>query len=146
MSKKTNVSLIMCIIIAMFLVGCINKASNEFDISQLSRVDIEVVQEDGSYGEAEMITDEETVDAVRKAFKQIKWEPNVEPKMARKEDIKATLFFKYDENMPERLFEYQIWFIHNNDTATMISNNEKEGYGTLEKDNAQILESIFFNN
>ncbi|TCN26337.1 hypothetical protein [Mesobacillus foraminis] len=146
MSKKTNVSLIMCLIFAMFLVGCINKSSNEFDLSQLSRVDIEVVQEDGSYGEAEMITDEETVDALRKAFKQIKWEPNVEPKMGRKEDIKATLFFKYDENMPERLFEYQIWFIQSNDTATIISNNEKERYGTLEKDNAQILEKILLKN
>ncbi|MBT2759290.1 hypothetical protein J7E71_25825 [Mesobacillus foraminis] len=88
MSKKTNVSLIMCLIFAMFLAGCINKASNEFDLNQLSRVDIEVVQEDGSYGEAEMITDEETVDALGKAFKQIKWEPNAEPKMARKEDIR----------------------------------------------------------
>ncbi|MFS0639192.1 hypothetical protein AB1K84_25295 [Mesobacillus foraminis] len=146
MTKKTNVSLIMWIIFAMFLVGCINKASNEFDLSKLSRVDIEVVQEDGSYGESEMITDEATVDALRKAFKPIKWEPNAEPKMARKEDIKATLFFKYDENMPERLVEYQIWFNQNNDTATIISNNEEEGYGTLEKDNAQILENIFFNN
>ncbi len=146
LSKKTNVSLIMCIIFTMFLVGCINKASNEFDLSQLSRVDIEVVQEDGIYGEAEMITDAETVDALRKAFKPIKWEPNVEPKMARKEDLKATLFFKYDENMPERLFEYQIWFIQRNDTATIISNNEKERYGTLEKDNAQILENILLKN
>lgn len=127
----------------MFLVGCINKVPNKFDLKQLTRVDIEVVKADGSYEDSVMITDEKMVDTIRKAFKQIKWEPNVEPKMARKEDVKATLFFKYDENMPERLFEYQIWFKQNNDTATIISNNEKEGYGTLDKENAQALENVF---
>jgi hypothetical protein len=144
LSKKTNVYLIICIIFATFLVGCINKAPNKFDLKQLTRVDIEVVKADGSYEEAVMITDEETIYAIRKAFKQIKWEPNVEPKMARKEDVKATLFFKYDENTPERLFEYQVWFNQNNDTATIISNNVKEGYGTLDK-NAQTLENILLN-
>ena len=29
--------------------------------------------------------------------------------------------------------------------ATIISNNEKEGYGTLDKENAQALENIFLN-
>ncbi|TRZ40694.1 hypothetical protein CEQ21_02880 [Niallia circulans] len=89
-----------------------------------------------------MITDKETIDVLRKTLKKTKWEPNVEHKMARKEDVKATLFFKYDKNMPERLFEYLIWFKQNNDTATIISNNVKEGYGTLDKDNAETLESI----
>ncbi|MEH7178053.1 hypothetical protein [Neobacillus vireti] len=65
--------------------------------------------------------------------------------MARKEDVKATLFFKYDENMPERLFEYQIWFNQSNDTAMIISSNVKEGYGTLDKENAQALEKILLN-
>lgn len=137
--------LIGCIISVMFLIGCINKAPNEFDLNQLTRVDIEVVKPDESYEEAVMITDEETVDALRKAIKQIKWEPNVEPKMARKEDVKATLFFEYDENMPERLFEYQIWFNQSNDTATIISNNVQEGYGTLDKENAQALVNILLN-
>ena len=75
----------------------------------------------------------------------MKWQPNAEPKMVRNEDVKATLFFKYDENMPERLFVYQIWFIQSNGTATIISNNEKEGLGTLDKENAQELETIFLN-
>lgn len=145
MSKKFNFVLVACIIFAMFLVGCINKVPNEVNLKQLTRVDIEVVKADGNYEESLMITDEKTVDTIRKAFKQIKWEPNVEPKMARNEDVKATLFFKDDENTPERLFEYQIWFEQNNDTATIISNNEKEGYGTLDKENAQALENIFLN-
>jgi len=143
--SKLNFRLVICIIFVTFLVGCINKVPNKFDLKQLTRVDIEVVKEDGSYEESIMITDENTMDTIRKAFKQIKWNPNAQPKMVRQEDVKATLFFKYDENMPEQLFEYQIWFIQSNDTATIISNNEKEGFGTLDKENAQALESIFLN-
>ena len=143
--SKLNFRLVICIIFVTFLVGCINKVPNKFDLKQLTRVDIEVVKEDGSYEESIMITDENTMDTIRKVFKQIKWNPNAEPKMVRQEDVKATLFFKYDENMPEQLFEYQIWFIQSNDTATIISNNEKEGFGTLDKENAQALESIFLN-
>ena len=143
--SKLNFCLVICIIFVTFLVGCINKVPNKFDLKQLTRVDIEVVKEDGSYEESIMITDENTMDTIRKVFKQIKWNPNAEPKMVRQEDVKATLFFKYDENMPEQLFEYQIWFIQSNDTATIISNNEKEGFGTLDKENAQALESIFLN-
>ncbi|WHX98721.1 hypothetical protein [Neobacillus sp. DY30] len=143
--EKTNVFRIIFMIFVLFLTGCTNKAQIEYDLSQLTRVDVEVVKEDDTYEEAFMITDEETVDVLRKAFKQVNWEPNAEPKMARKEDVKATLFFKYDANMPERLFEYQIWFKQSNDTATIISNNEKEGYGTLDKEVAKTLENIFLN-
>jgi hypothetical protein len=126
----------------MFIIGCSNKATNEFNLNQLTRVDVEMVNDDESYEESVMITDEETVDTLRKAFKSIKWEPNVEAKMSRREDVRTTLFFKYDKNMPERLFEYQIWFNQSNDTATIISNNENEGYGTLDKEHARTLEDI----
>ncbi|MEK5332839.1 MULTISPECIES: hypothetical protein [unclassified Lysinibacillus] len=145
MSKKINVRFGICFIFVMLLIGCINKVPNKFDLKQLTRIDIEEVKADGSYGESVMITEEKTMETIRKIFKQIKWEPNVEFKMAREKDVKATLFYKYDKNMPERLFEYQIWFDQNNDTATIISNNEKEGYGNLNKENAQALENILLN-
>lgn len=93
MSNKTNVYGIIFVIFVLFLIGCTNKASNEYDLNQLTRVDVEVVKADETYEEAFMITAEETVDVLRKAFKQVKWEPNAEPKMARKEDVKAALFF-----------------------------------------------------
>jgi hypothetical protein len=129
----------------MVLIGCTNKVPKDFHLNQLTRVDVEVVKIDESYEEAVMITDEETINVLRKMFKQIKWEPNAEPKLAGKEDVKATLFFKYDENMPERLFEYQIWFIESNNTATIISTNESENLGTLKKDHAKTLEKILLN-
>lgn len=140
MSKKAN--FIIIIVYAMLLIGCTTKAPKDFDLKQLTRVDVEVVKVDENYEETRSITDEETLEIVRKNFMQIKWEPNAEPKMARKEDVMATLFFTYDENMPERLFEYQIWFNQSNKSATIISNNQKEGIGTLHKENAEILEKV----
>ena len=131
--KKANIYLIISIIFTMFLIGCTNKAPKDFNLNQLTRVDVEVVKADESYEESVMITDEETIDVFRKSFKKIKWEPNVEPKMARKEDVKVTLFFKYDKNMSEKLFEYEIWFNQNNDTATILSNNKSENYGLRQK-------------
>lgn len=145
LSKKINVRFVIWLIFVMFLIGCINKVPNKFDLKQLTRIDIEEVNSDGSYEESVMITEEKTLEIIRKIFKQIKWEPNVESKMAREKDVKATLFYKYDENMPERLFDYQIWFNQNNETATIISNNEKEGYGNLDTENAQALENILLN-
>lgn len=142
MSEKANIYLIICIIIAMFLTGCTNNAQKQNNLDQLSRVDVEIVKSDGNYGEAVMIVDKGTIDALRSIFKKIQWEPNVEAKMARKEDVKATLFFKYDKNMPERLVEYQIWFNQSNDTATIISNDKNEGLGTLDKEYAQTLRGI----
>ncbi|MGN7398210.1 hypothetical protein ACTHO0_00030 [Cytobacillus praedii] len=142
MSRKTKISLAISIIFAIFLIGCMNKSPKEFHFNQLTRVDVEVVNADENYEEAVMITDEETIERLRKIFKQVEWEPNAEPKMARMEDVKATLFFEYDKNMPERLFEYEIWFNQRNDTATIISNNEKEGFGTLDKNHAQTLKKI----
>ncbi|WP_245671359.1 hypothetical protein [Pseudobacillus wudalianchiensis] len=126
----------------MLLIGCINNNPEKVNLNQLTRVDVQVVKTDESYGETVMITDKETVDNLKKLFKKVKWEPNIEPKMAKKEDVKATLFFEYDNNMPERLFEYWIWFNQENNTVTIISNNEKEGYGTLDKNNAETLKNI----
>ena len=96
----------------MFVIGCTSKAPKDFNLNQLTRVDIEVVKADESYEEAIMITDEETVDELRKIFKQIKWEPNVEPKMARREVCTGNPIFQNHRlrYMPERSSEYQIWF------------------------------------
>jgi hypothetical protein len=140
MMKKV---LILTFVFMVLLVGCIRGERGLLTKEEglLTRVDVQKVNFDGNYGDVVMITDVESIEIIRLAFDKVKWEPNVEPKMARKEDVKATLFFVFDKNMPERLFEYQIWFNQRKDTATIISNNPKEGYGVLDKDNAEILKS-----
>jgi hypothetical protein len=122
----------------VLLVGCIEEKG------QLSRVDVQKIDTEGKYKDVVMITDRESIELLRQAFEQIKWDDKV-VKMARKPDVEATLFYIFDENKPERLYEYEIWFNESVGTATIISNNENESYGELDKDNAQALKNIFLN-
>ncbi|QNK49390.1 hypothetical protein H7F28_03520 [Brevibacterium sp. PAMC23299] len=123
----------------VLLVGCIGEEKG-----QLSRVDVQKIDTEGKYEDVVMITDRESIELLRQAFEQIKWDDKV-VKMARKPDVEATLFYTFDENKPERLYEYEIWFNESSGTATIISNNENESYGELDKDNAQSLKNNFLN-
>lgn len=123
----------------VLLVGCIGEEKG-----QLSRVDVQKIDTEGKYEDVVMITDRESIELLRQAFEQIKWDDKV-VKMARKPDVEATLFYTFDENKPERLYEYEIWFNKSSGTATIISNNENESYGELDKDNAQALKNNFLN-
>lgn len=120
----------------LILVGGCSKENEQ----QLTRIDVQYVNSDESYGEVVMITDKKRLQNVQVSLQQVKWEPNIEAEMARREDVKATLFMQFDNNMPERLYEYQIWF-NDNGTATIISNNVNEGYGTLNKTNTNTLKN-----
>ncbi|QGQ45796.1 hypothetical protein [Metabacillus sediminilitoris] len=131
--------IVTSIFILMFMVGCSAQDSGE-----LTRVDVQKGNKQENYEDTLMITDEKTINLLKSSFGEVKWEPNTKPEMSRKEDISATLFYTFDENMPERLYEYRIWF-NGNDTATIISNNEKEGYGTLDLDNSRILKNNLLN-
>lgn len=123
----------------VLLVGCIGEEKG-----QLSRVDVQKIDTEGKYEDVVMITDRESIELLRQAFEQIKWDDKV-VKMARKPDVEATLFYTFDENKPERLYEYEIWFNESSGTATIIGNNENESYGELDKDNAQALKNNFLN-
>ncbi|MED4697185.1 hypothetical protein [Peribacillus frigoritolerans] len=123
----------------VLLVGCIGEEKG-----QLSRIDVQKIDTEGKYEDVVMITDRESIELLRQAFEQIKWDDKV-VKMARKPDVEATLFYTFDENKPERLYEYEIWFNESSGTATIISNNENESYGELDKDNAQALKNNFLN-
>ncbi|MFE4242678.1 hypothetical protein ACWFPQ_00050 [Peribacillus butanolivorans] len=120
----------------LLLVGCMGE-----DTEQLTRVDVQKIDAEGKYVEALMITDNESIELLSEAFKQIKWD-NRMVKMARKPDLIATLFYTFDENMPERIVEYEIWF-NENGTATIISNNENKSYGELDNESAKTLINIF---
>jgi hypothetical protein len=70
----------------------------------------------------------------------VTWEPNTKADMARREDAIATFFVQEEKNMPERLYEYRIWF--EGEIATIISSKENEGYGRLvDEDQVHLLES-----
>ncbi|KRF63238.1 hypothetical protein ASG99_22475 [Bacillus sp. Soil768D1] len=130
------INFIFLFVFMLLLVGCMGE-----DTEQLTRVDVQKIDAEGKYVEALMITDNESIELLSEAFKQIKWD-NRMVKMARKPDLIATLFYTFDENIPERIVEYEIWF-NENGTATIISNNENKSYGELDNESAKTLINIF---
>ena len=71
----------------------------------------------------------------------VSWEPNVEPEMERKQDVTLHLFISKDPNMPEYIITYRIW-IENNQSLTLISTDENEGYGRMTSADAKELVSF----
>ncbi|UOE53190.1 hypothetical protein LIT38_13515 [Bacillus sp. CMF12] len=133
--------MIISIITILLLIGCSNDASNEFDLNQLTRVDISEEKREKEF----IITEKEKIKSLRKIISRIEWNANIKPQMTEKEDVIATLFFTYDKNMPERLTEYSIWF-SKEDGSAEIFHREKNALGTLDKENAQILKELLINN
>ncbi|MFE7060876.1 hypothetical protein ACFVAD_01830 [Sutcliffiella sp. NPDC057660] len=127
-------------LVTLFLIGCKDEVSDKKDLHMLSRVDVFPIVE-GTKMEEFLIVDEKELSSIRKVFEQVQWTPNVEAEMERMEDFQLTLFYTYNENMPERLFEYKIWF-NEDGTATIISNVARENFGKLDKDGAEELKEI----
>ncbi|GAM14876.1 hypothetical protein SAMD00020551_3030 [Mesobacillus selenatarsenatis SF-1] len=104
-------------------------------------MDVQKTSEEGqNNGEEKIIASNERLKKIQQAFGKVKWSPNTKAEMARKEDIVATFFIQEEKKMPERLYHYRIWF--EGETATIISDNENEGYGRLtDKVQVDVLES-----
>ncbi|WP_042352076.1 hypothetical protein [Bacillus massiliigorillae] len=139
--KVTN--LVAFIILLIALIGCSNEVPKEFDLKDLTRVDVQI-QANGNSEDDLIIAEKDKINDLRKAFGEINWEPNVKAEMSRKEDVIATLFFTFDKNMPERLCEYFIWFNQGGGTATFID-KEKNTFGTLDKENTKTVKDILLN-
>jgi len=128
----------------MLVLGVILVACTEVEKEgPLTKADVQKVNEDRNYEDVITIIDQRKLDSVKKSLEGVKWDPHTKAEMARKEDVIATLFYSIDKNM-HRLYEYSIWF-ESNETATIISNKENEGYGKLDRENAQNLKNILFN-
>ncbi|MBM7621053.1 hypothetical protein JOC95_002926 [Bacillus tianshenii] len=127
-------------LVTLFLIGCTDQVSDKKDLQMLSRVDVFPIVE-GTKMEEFIIVDEKELSSIREIFGQVQWSPDVEAEMERMEDFQLTLFYTYDENMPERLFEYKIWF-NEDGTATIISDVARENFGGLDKDGAGELKEI----
>lgn len=110
---------------------------------ELTRAEVQKVKENEHSADVVTITDPSKLDTIKKSLENVKWEPNVQVEMAREQDVIVTLFYAFDKNMPERLYEYRIWFEVR--TATIISNKESEGYGRLDWENTQNLKAALAN-
>lgn len=92
--------------------------------------------------EEEMIVDLVTLDSIKSLLGEVRWEPNSSPELERTEDLVATLFYTENDNNQEQLYLYRMWF-NSDDSLSIISDHEDEGYGTLDKENAEKLKSLF---
>ncbi|WNF24635.1 hypothetical protein [Mesobacillus jeotgali] len=118
------------IVLIAFGAGC-----NNFE-PELTRIDVQKMTEEGmNDGEEQIIASKERLIKIQKSLEEVKWSPKTKAEMSRKEDVLATFFIQEEKNMPERLYQYRIWF--EGETATLISEKENEGYGRL-TDKAQI--------
>lgn len=142
--RKLISNLFIVTAIVATLIGCSKEIPEKFDLKQLTRVDAQY-QTNEDDGVDEIIVEEDKINTLREIFAKIDWEQNIKAEMSRKEDVKATLFFTYDKNEPERLFEYLIWFNQSDETATIID-KEKNALGNLDKENTKILKGILMNN
>lgn len=121
----------------IILVACSEKEE------QLSRVDVKKVNEKGNYEDVILITDKEQIVLISNILERVSWEPNADVELSRKEDVLANLLYTFEKNKPEKLYEYKFWF-NKNETTTIINTNEKERYGTLDKENSQSLKNTLF--
>jgi hypothetical protein len=122
--------------LTMLVVSCQTK-DHVKEKGELTRIDVQRLFPMETYGETVMITKPEAIEALKAIFENVRWNPNLEVKLSRGPDVKAILFYRYDKNMPERLYEYRIWFYK--ETATIISDLREEGYGELDKEHAEVL-------
>ena len=102
------------------------------------------MQKDGNYGEESIISDKKTLNQLASIFDEIKWEKGTIPSMARKGDVKAVLFYEVEKDMPEKLYEYEIWF-NENGKAEFLGSDKDESYGTLNKDKSKLLKKLLVN-
>ena len=110
---------------------------------ELTRAEVQEVNEEENPVDVVTITDPSKLNKIKKSLQNVKWEPNVQAEMAREQDVIVTLFYSTDKNIPERRYEYRIWF--ENNTATIISNKESEGFGSLDWENTQNLKNALAN-
>lgn len=133
----------MMVIVLILFVTLISACSGQ-DYDNLTRIDVQKSTPEGNYEDATIITEEETITELKRIFQQINWDPSIQPSMSRIEDVWVTLFYTIEEDMPERLYEYRIWF-ESDSHATIISDKEDEGYGFLNKEDTAILKDILMN-
>ncbi len=122
----------------LILVACSN------DEKYLTRVDIQRVEGNKAVEEEEMIVDLITLDSIKSVLEEVHWDPKEEPDLDGAEDIIATLFYTEDEDSRDELYLYRIWY-NSDDSLSIVSNNEEEGYGTLDEEYADKLINLFEN-
>lgn len=134
-------SLVLVFLFVLLLVGCLGGPG------KLTRIDVRVM--DDRIDEDMHIQDADKINLINDIMKEVDWDPNTNIDMAREEDVLTTFFFDYDKQMPERLIEYRIWWNQSKGSAIIVSSDEDEGYGKLDKGSSELEKQLmedFVNN
>ena len=129
MNKK---ALVLVFLFVFLLFGC------QSEFGKLTRIDVQV--KDESIVKDLHIQDADKINRIKDIMKKVNWDPKTNVEMAREEDVLITFFFDYDKQMPERLIEYRIWWNQSKGSAIIVSSDEDEGYGKLDKEKSNELE------
>ncbi|KGR77458.1 hypothetical protein [Ureibacillus sinduriensis] len=129
------------LILSLYMMVALLAACNDEDKSYLTRVDVLAV-EDEAMEEEEMIVDLITLDSIKSLLDEIHWQQDSSPDLERTEDLVVTLFYTENDNNQEQLYLYRMWF-NSDDSLTIISDHEEEGYGTLDEEHAGKLKDLF---
>ena len=89
-----------------------------------------------------MIFNAEELDSIQNYLANIDWHPHIQPEMGRYEDIYLRLFVEVEQNLPERIDEYCIWFEEDH-SITIVSTVENEGFGRLEEHYGKSFQQLF---
>jgi hypothetical protein len=111
----------------VLLAGC----EREINLETIQWATIESVGNNNNIETEEiMIFKAEELESIQNYLSQIDWKPHIQPEMGRYEDIYLKLFVEVEQNMPERIDEYRIWFEQDH-SMTILSTVENEGFGRM---------------
>lgn len=73
----------------LMLVGCGENEKFTGIDDRLTRVDVQEINSDGSYGDVVMITEKDTIELLRTVFEKVKWNPKMKVDMKQGKDGQA---------------------------------------------------------
>jgi hypothetical protein len=85
------------------------------------------------------VLDKNTHKKLESVFDKVKWEPKAQVSMSRKEDCKLDVTYKV--NSKSETVGYLIWFSKIG-TAELVSSDQNESYGQLDKVHTKTLKEI----
>jgi len=115
------------IILLIMVSGCNNTSSNISKIT-LEQKNLTV-----------KVLDKNTHKKLESVFDKVKWEPKTQVSMSRKEDCRLEVTYKVHSK--SEMVGYLIWFSKIG-TAELVSSDQNESYGELDKVNTKTLKEI----
>lgn len=133
--KLRKVYSVISLGIILLAIGATAACSIQKD--DLTRIDAEVrIIKDNKQVDTKVFTttNKKTIKKLDKLFAKVVWTQSPKFKMARSEDAIVTFFYQTDNNKPEELVEYHVWYNQKDDGATIISGSQEDKVGTLDKE------------